>query len=161
MAAGRFFSQDGAFQMNRNDPRFVALITIYLLATATLWPTQVTAESAVAVGIVPGGVAQGYAIGFGLNYKTMDLARQSALDACHNSTGGAAKERCEVVATFHNQCVASAIDPKAGTPGAGWAIGDTQKAADDEALSRCRNTAGADRIAFCKIEDQLCDGDAK
>jgi len=102
-----------------------------------------------------------YAIGFGLNYKTMDLARQSALDACHNSTGGAAKERCEVVATFHNQCVASAIDPKAGTPGAGWAIGDTQKAADDEALSRCRNTAGADRIAFCKIEDQLCDGDAK
>jgi hypothetical protein len=56
--------------------------------------------------------------------------------------------------------VAGALDPKNGTPGAGWALGDTQKQADDEALARCRNTAG-DRRDFCKVINQLCDGTAK
>jgi hypothetical protein len=54
-----------------------------------------------------------------------------------------------------------ALDPKDGTPGAGWALGDTQTQADDEALARCRSTAGANRSDFCKIDNQNCDGTAK
>lgn len=145
------------------DKNSAIAIALCLLAIAVLWPSRVTAEGAVAIGIAPGGITQGYAIGYGINQNTLDLARQQALDGCRKSTNttSAATARCEVVATFRDQCVASAIDPKGGTPGAGWAVGDTQKAADDKALSRCRNTAGADRRAFCKIEDRRCDGDAK
>ncbi len=149
--------------MDKNGLSFVAPVALCLLALTVLWPSRVAAEGAVAVGIAPGGVAQGYAIGYGMNQKTVDLARRQALAGCRKSrdSNSAATGRCKVVTTFHNQCVSSAIDPKAGTPGAGWAVGDTQKAADGEALSRCRNTAGADRRAFCEVADRHCDGDAK
>jgi hypothetical protein len=72
-----------------------------------------------------------------------------------------ARARCKVISTFSNKCAAMALDPKDGTPGAGWALADTQKQADDEALARCRSTAGANRSDFCKIDNRKCDGTAK
>jgi hypothetical protein len=66
-----------------------------------------------------------------------------------------------VVATFANQCYAQAVDPKDATPGAGWAVADTQEKADGEALARCRSTAGADRREFCKVFTHNCDRGGK
>jgi hypothetical protein len=65
-----------------------------------------------------------------------------------------------VVTSFSNKCAAVALDPKDGTPGAGWATGDTQTDADEEALARCRSAAGTNRRDFCKVIDRLCDGTA-
>jgi hypothetical protein len=147
---------------SRNGASFVALLASFLLAGTALWPTLVIAEGAIAIGVAPGGVTHGFASGGTQNRATMDLAKTEAINGCHKSPGSNAdaQKRCAVVLTFHNQCFAQALDPKDGTPGVGWAIGANQQAADDQALSKCRATAGADRRDFCKITDQRCDGAA-
>jgi hypothetical protein len=146
-----------------------------LLALAFILTTNDRANStgAVAEGIAPGGVAKGYSYAINGNSLNADAAGAAALAACKkgpdqlasgaspNASFAKARARCAVVFTFTNKCAATALDPKDGTPGAGWAIGDTQKQADDEALARCRSTAGADRRDFCKVITQKCDGTAK
>lgn len=143
-------------------PQAAAIAALSLLTTVLLWSGQAVAEGAVAVGIAPGGAQHGYAVGFALNSKDEAQARTAAINACKKSTGSnpAAQEKCAVVATFHNQCVASALDPQNGTPGAGWGVADTQKQADAIALDRCRKTAGAARRKFCVVEDRHCEGKA-
>jgi hypothetical protein len=123
-------------------------------------PDLATAEGALAVGIARGGVAKGYATGFATNQPTVKAARANAVEQCKRtkSSNADAKSGCEVVVTFHNKCVASAIDPQQGTPGAGWGVGTTQEAADSQALARCRAKAGADRAEFCQVTDRYCDG---
>lgn len=146
----------------RDFQRVSAIAAMSLLAVVVLWSGRAAAEGAVAIGIAPGGAQHGYAVGFGLNAKDQASARSSAVSACKKSTGSnpAAQERCAVVATFHNQCVASALDPANGTPGAGWGVADTQKGADAIALERCRKTAGPARRQFCVVEDRHCEGTA-
>ena len=83
--------------------------------------------------------------------KPRQARRWTAAMPCTSLRGGrfcSAKVRCR------------GADPKDGTPGVGWATGDTQKDADDEALTRCRTAAGK-RRDFCKVINQLCDGSAK
>jgi hypothetical protein len=123
------------------------------------------AAGAVAIGIPPGGIAKGFAGGHGINQPDMQAARTAAIDGCHKSTGAsdAAKKACGVVASFKDECYAIALDPKDGTPGAGWAIAETQTLADDEAVQQCRNTSTADRQKFCEVPstNHGCDGTAK
>jgi hypothetical protein len=133
---------------------------------------RANSDGAIAEGIAPGGVAKGYGISIRTDRPNRDAAQADALAGCRKgpekTAAGAAldagqakaRARCEIVSTFSNKCAAVAIDPKDGTPGAGWATGDTQKDADQEALGRCRTAAGA-RREFCKVIDQLCDGTAK
>lgn len=139
-----------------------AIAAMSLLAAVVLRSGPAAAEGAVAIGIAPGGVQHGYAVGFALNSKDEASARTAATAACKKSTGSnaVAQEKCAVVAVFHDQCVASALDPKNGTPGAGWGVADTQKQADAIALDRCRKTAGAARRQFCVVEDRHCEGKA-
>jgi uncharacterized protein DUF4189 len=130
-------------------------------------------EGAIAEGIAPEGVAKGYGIAIRVDRPDRDVARSDALAGCRkgpektvagaalDSGNAKARARCEVVTSFSNKCAAVAVDPKDGTPGAGWATGDTQKDADEEALARCRSVAGANRRDFCKVIDRLCDGAAK
>jgi hypothetical protein len=147
-------------------------LTVLMILVAPSGAEQAMAAGAVAVGIAPGGVAQGYADGYQTNAANINTAKALALAQCKkpraNVSGTpagsgtlAAKARCEVVATFVDKCFASALDPKDGTPGAGWAIADTQRQADHEALARCRSTAGIDRRAFCKVFSRACDGGKK
>jgi hypothetical protein len=133
------------------------------LLAAISWPGPAGAEGAMAVGIARGGVAKGYATGFAVNQPAVKAARSSAVEQCRKTknSNADAREHCEAVVTFHNKCVASAVDPKSKTPGAGWGIGETQKVADSQALARCRSTAGSDREEFCQITDRYCDGNAK
>ena len=149
------------------------LISLIVFAAILAANDRANAAGAIAEGIAPGGVAKGYGFGIHVNGPNADAARAAALAACQKApkqlASGAppdaaqakARAQCAVVSSFSNKCVAVALDPKDGTPGAGWAVGDTQKQADDESLARCRNTAGADRRGFCKVTNQLCDGTAK
>jgi hypothetical protein len=150
-------------------------LIISLLAWAAIFTANNRAhsEGAIAEGIAPGGVIKGYAISLRSNRPDKDAARSDALAGCqkapeHVASGarpdaGQAKARaqCEVVVTFTNKCASLALDTKDGTPGAGWAIGDSQNQADEEALARCRAVAGTSRRDFCKVTNQLCDGTAK
>jgi hypothetical protein len=149
-------------------------VGVALLACAALFVPNhdVHAEGAIAEGIAPGGPAKGYGISIRVDRPNTDAARADALAGCRKGPeqsisgapldAGNAKARalCEVVSTFSRKCAAVALDPKDGTPGVGWAIGDTQKNADDEALARCRSVAGTNRRAFCAVTNRLCDGDA-
>jgi Domain of unknown function (DUF4189) len=133
---------------------FALAISINIVA-----PGIAKAEGALAVGIARGGIAKGYATGFAINQPTVKAARNNAVEQCKRtkSSNKDAKSGCEVVVTFHNKCVASAVDPQDGTPGAGWGVGSTQESADSQALARCRTKAG-DRADFCEVTDRFCDG---
>jgi Domain of unknown function (DUF4189) len=149
------------------------VVSLVTLAAIFIANNRANSEGAIAEGIAPGGVAKGYGISIRVDRPNKDAARADALAGCRkgpektaagaalDSGNARARARCEVVTSFNNKCAAVALDPKDGTPGAGWATGDTQKDADDEAVSRCRSAAGTNRRDFCKVIDRLCDGTAK
>jgi hypothetical protein len=143
--------------------------TAFMLLVGVLRASQATAAGAIAVGIAPGGAQNGYSSGFVVNAPNYDTAKERALARCkktqENASGTpadsgtrAAQARCEVVTQFAVKCYAWAADPRDGTPGAGWAVADTQDLANDEAMARCRATAGAARTGFCKVLSRGCDG---
>jgi hypothetical protein len=142
---------------------FGALFGALAIAAAIAWPGLAGAEGAMAVGIARGGIAKGYATGFAVNQPNVKAARSNAVEQCRRtkSSNADAKSGCEVVVTFRNKCVASAVDPQSGTPGAGWGLGGSQQSADSQALARCRVKAGTERAEFCEVTDRDCDGDAK
>jgi hypothetical protein len=143
------------------------LLVAPLIVYALVWSQPSLPAGAVAVGVPPDVAKQGFAAGHSVNAATPAEARKRALEGCHKSVGAsaAAMKLCNVVATFSNQCMAVAMDPKDGTPGVGWAIAETQKEADAEAIAQCRNTAGPSRRDFCTIDsrgvNRACDGNAK
>jgi hypothetical protein len=120
------------------------------------------AAGAVAVGVGSGGA---YASGGMVNQPTVKQAASAALKGCKGSPGAnsEAKGKCKVVATFTDQCEATAIDPADGTPGNGWGVGATSTDATDQAMQKCRATAGAGRESFCRVieKEVRCDGTAK
>ena len=152
-----------AHRKDRGRPSRAAFFSLFLalaISFATTASDVAKAEGALAVGIARGGIAKGYATGFAINQPTVKAARSNAVEQCKRtkSSNADAKSGCEVVVTFHNKCVASAVDPQDGTPGAGWGIGSTQDTADSQALARCRAKAGAERAEFCEVTDRYCDG---
>lgn len=125
-----------------------------------LAPTTARADGAIAVG-VPSDVAKdGFAYGRHVNSPNEADARQRALDLCRHAkdSSDAARRLCTVVQSFHRQCVSVAMDPKADTPGVGWAIAPTKRTAQEQALANCRATAGPNRQQFCVTSDIACDG---
>jgi hypothetical protein len=141
--------------------RFAVSVALVVVAVACARPAA--ADGAMAVGVARGGVAKGYATGFAANQPSEKAARSSAVEGCRKDkkSNADARSNCEAVVSFKNKCVASAVDPKDGTPGAGWGTGGTQKAADSQALARCRKTAGSERADSCQILDRYCDGTAR
>ena len=138
------------------------LIVAATLLTKT-WPAM--AAGALAAG-VPSDVAEhGLALYVWVNEATIDQAKVKALDGCKTipHSSNTSKALCKVVATFSNQCAAEALDPQDGTPGYGWAIADTSKAAKEQALANCRDTAGPTRQDACVVPERSlwCDGRAK
>jgi uncharacterized protein DUF4189 len=164
---------DRGWRETGDEMRRGVVVSLVAFATILMANNRANADGAIAEGIAPGGVAKGYGISIRVDRPDRDTARADALAGCKkgpektaagaalDSGNAKARSRCEVVTTFTNKCAAIALDPKDATPGAGWATGDTKKEADDEALARCRSTAGASRRDFCKVIDQLCDGTAK
>lgn len=136
-----------------------AAVMATVCAVAVMWPVAASADGALAIG-KPGDVAsQGFAFGMVSNVPNAGQASDRALDLCRNAKGasGDARSVCQVVQTIHQQCIAVAMDPAKGTPGAGWAVANDKKAAESQALAQCYDTAGADRRSFCTISGSMCD----
>jgi Domain of unknown function (DUF4189) len=146
--------------MKSNRYGLVATATVAIVGgLLVLAPAPVRADGALAVG-VPSDVAKdGFAYGRNVNSPTEAAARARALELCQHAHDASDEARrvCTVVQGFHRQCVSVAMDPKAGTPGVGWAIAPTKQAAEKQALANCRATAGASRQQFCVMSDSACD----
>jgi hypothetical protein len=98
------------------------------------------------------GPRNAFASGSALNTPSPKIASTDAIESCKGSTSDESlKQLCKVVARFSNKCFAIAFDPQDGEPGAGWAVADTQQAADEQAMRDCRATGGPDRGQFCII----------
>jgi Domain of unknown function (DUF4189) len=114
------------------------------------------ADGAVAVGSTGDVVKDGIAFGAVVN-EPKEAAAEAAITHCRTFKARAAAERCKVVATFAGQCFAVAYDPKPGTPGAGWGIGENQFLANQKAIAMCEETAGSARKGHCQVETGGCD----
>lgn len=138
------------------------LAAVAILATSA-FPAPVFAAGAVAIAEPDDVVADGYAAGIAYRHKTAAEAEARALRECQSVEDAPPSTRklCKIVRVFDNQCAAVALDPQAGTPGAGWAVADTLASARDEALKRCEATAGAARQGECRVTAEGCDGKAK
>jgi uncharacterized protein DUF4189 len=114
------------------------------------------ADGAVAVGSTGDVVKDGIAFGMAVN-EAKEAAEETAVQRCRTFQVRAVAERCKVVATFTGECYAVAYDPKPGTPGAGWGIGQNQFLANQKAIAMCEETAGSARKGYCQIERGDCD----
>jgi hypothetical protein len=141
--------------MERNGLGLFAL----LFGCAMSWSNPSAAEGALAVGIPAHVEKQGAALGYATKHPTQKKAREVALKKCRTAMDAPATTRalCKVIETFKNKCVALAIDPKAGTPGVGWAVAADKEGAEKAALQKCIDTAGESRRDFCKTTDSACD----
>jgi lipoprotein NlpI len=146
---------------NSADGTICCLVMATAFAAGILWSHPVAAEGALAIGAPADVAKEGYASGYSYNAKTKEDARATAMDYCRKApTGVKAKALCKVIETFSDRCVAVSMDPKVGTPGVGWGIGDDLRAAERQALSRCEATAGPGRRAACVVSNSHCDGQA-
>jgi hypothetical protein len=122
------------------------------------------ADGALAVGAPADVAEEGYAYGFAVNLASTEAASTKAMRDCSTKqpcVDPRAQRLCKVVQTFRDKCFAVAMDPKDATPGAGWAVADDQATAGNNALAKCQETAGVDRVKFCKVTHSDCDGSAK
>jgi hypothetical protein len=121
------------------------------------WSQGAAAEGAMAIGVTGNITKDGYAIGININSSSAAEASDAAMKYCKSHGSDVARAKCEIFATFHDQCAAEAEDPQPGTPGAGWAIAADKAAAEKMAMINCLATAG-DRGSFCKVVTSICDG---
>ena len=121
------------------------------------WSHGATAEGAMAIGVTGNITKDGYAIGINVNSSSQADAREAAMKYCRSHGSDVARAKCEMFATFRDQCAAEAEDPQPGTPGAGWAIAADKAVAEKMAMINCLATAG-DRGSFCKVVTSVCDG---
>jgi hypothetical protein len=137
-----------------------AALSVWLLIAGGLSPAA--ADGAITVGTTSNVVKDGVAFGTAINYESDAEARKRAIEFCHKFKGAPkAAAECMVAASFKDECYAIAMDPKAGTPGVGWAIAATKAIAEERAIAGCQVMAGRGRRGFCKIEESKCDGGTK
>ena len=137
--------------------RLVSLTALCCALFVAAWPQGAAAEGAMAIGVTGNITKDGYAIGININSSSEAEARDAAMKYCSSHGSDVARAKCEIFATFRNQCAAEAEDPQPGTPGAGWAIAADKAAAEKMAMINCLATAG-DRGSFCKVVTSICDG---
>jgi hypothetical protein len=129
-----------------------------MLAAVVAAMGPAAAEGALAVGSSGNVAKDGIALGGAIDKPTKEAARQQALETCRKYQGAPKMAAiCKIVATFTRECYATAFDPKAGTPGVGWAVASDKETAEERALAACQATAGASRREFCKGSQSFCD----
>src|ERR1700744_674293 len=138
----------------------VSLTVAAMFGIAVLNPHRAAADGARPVGVPKDVAKQGFAYAYSTDKPDSNAARAEALDTCRkpgDNKSETARGLCSVVGTFTKQCVAVAMDPASGTPGVGWAIAYSLKAAESAAIAQCRATAGADRRSYCKVDHSRCE----
>ncbi|MGD0192112.1 MAG: DUF4189 domain-containing protein [Rhizomicrobium sp.] len=140
----------------------VGAVLALILVVAVLFPRSVQAMAAFASGVPDDVAAKGVALGEAHNYDSRETAEARALTECQTNKDSTddVHALCKIVDHFDNRCLSTALDPKAGTPGWGWSIANNGNDADDQALTMCRQSAGADRAPYCVITASVCDGTA-
>jgi hypothetical protein len=161
MFNGHLASIFRGISMKKFGSRHISVVCV-LMAQA-LWAAPGNAAGALAVGVAPGGAQNGFAYGVTRGQATNASAGEHALTACKNAkeSNAAAQSRCALIGKYSNQCAVIAMDPKAGTPGVGWAIAADSAAAAHQALASCEATAGPGRAGTCTVSGTRCDGSAK
>jgi hypothetical protein len=142
----------------------VSLAVAALFCIAMLEPDRAAADGALAVGVPKDVAKQGFAYAYSADKPDSDAARAEALATCRkpgDNKSDAARALCSVIGTFTKQCVAVAMDPAAGTPGVGWTIAYSLKAAEAGAIAQCQATAGAGRRGYCKVDHSRCEASVK
>lgn len=140
-----------------------AEITLAAAIASLAFINAARAEGALAIGILNDDATKGFAAGWSRNLPTIAQAQELALQNCREEKTAPqnVKDACRVVRTFSNQCVIVALDPQAGTPGAGWAVAETRELAIRDAKRECDRTAGPARQGKCTAIFGYCDGTAK
>jgi hypothetical protein len=130
----------------------------FAVTAVLLAPLPAAAHGALAIGLPDDVAKKGVAIGYSYNYGSRDEAEARAMKECGAFVDAPPDTRalCRIVERFANECVVIALDPDPGTPGVGWAVGG-RTAASELAMTRCVDTAGEPRKAFCKVIDVRCD----
>ncbi|HEY5289135.1 MAG TPA: DUF4189 domain-containing protein [Caulobacteraceae bacterium] len=139
-----------------------AALAALALATTLAPLGEAHAASAFAASIPDDIANKGVAFGEGHNYSTRADAEAHAMAEClkqANSEQGTVPlgPYCKVLGHFDSQCIAVSMDPKAGTPGFGWAKAETLTEAGNEAIANCRPTAGPGRADACVVSVSSCD----
>lgn len=135
-----------------------AIASVCLLTIGALPVDSANAASAFAAGIPDDVSNQGAAFGASYNYSSREGAETRAMQECQKQTAPASTiALCRIIAHFDNQCVAVSIDPAAGTPGFGWAVGNTADDANSQATEHCHETAGSARASYCQLTLTDCD----
>jgi hypothetical protein len=148
----------GEFAMVHRSAGVLGVAAILLFPA---WTTAARAEGALAIGQTTSIAKDGVSFG-SARRDTLDEAKAAAIENCKKHGSDKSKARCKVVATFRNKCVAASLDPKAGTPGFGWALAASLDEAVDQALIQCNATAGPGREDKCERDDNpICDGTAR
>jgi len=156
--------EDRMRSIERGRRAAATVIAACLIGGAAGWPNRSAAEGALAVGLPADVAKDGFAFGYALEKSSAEEARAAALADCRAESPGVDKRAqalCAPAGSFRNKCFAVAMDPKDATPGVGWAIAPSLKAASRGALAKCVATAGADRRDACKVTHAKCDGSAK
>jgi hypothetical protein len=113
------------------------------------------ADGVLALGNAKGGPIYGWAAGF--SKGSVDAATH-ALNECRG------KYKCEVFATFHDQCFAISSNGTAtkwtSPIGFGLAIAKDSATAAQEAIGQCESMAGQGALP-CVIRKSDCEGSAK
>lgn len=142
--------------MSRRSPILAIAGALALCAGAS----AAHAFGALAVGETLSVAKDGVAMGTSWNWGSAEEANDKALANCHawkNKGAPLAADQCRVIATFHDECYAVALDPKPGTPGAGWSIAPDKETAEERALAHCKLTAGSERAQYCAVSESNCD----
>ena len=140
-----------------NVVRRILAGAVFCVAATAATPAAL-AEGAIAIGASGNFSKDGFAFGASINKASTEEANQQALETCRKYTGAPKMAAiCKVVMTFSQECYALSFDPKAGTPGVGWAISDDKVKAEERAQKNCEVTAGAGRRDFCKVNQSACD----
>jgi hypothetical protein len=83
-----------------------------------------------------------------------------AIEACRSTSDAkndpTLRGLCKLIQKFKNRCGTDAMDPKAGTPGVGWAVAATSQKAEAEALAKCRAQREPDGVMLVRsLKTQL------
>ena len=138
-----------------------AFASALLIAVAGAPPAA--ADGALALGVPDDVAKDGFSYGTSANRGSAADARAAAIEGCRTNKDGSKKSQdlCALYDTFRDKCVSVAMDPEAGTPGVGWAIGPNSATSDKWALVHCKATAGADRQQYCKVTTTNCENSTK
>jgi hypothetical protein len=140
-----------------NVVRRILAGAVLCVASHAITPAAL-AEGAIAVGASGNFAKDGFAFGAAINKASTEEANQQALETCRKYSGAPKMAAiCRVVMNFSQECYALSFDPKAGTPGVGWAISDDKVKAEERAQKMCEVTAGPGRRDFCKVNQSSCD----